>query len=101
MESRTNGIEKMATLSEVIHPAEQGYIENLKFVSTGLATDKEEKYYSPSDVRITDFFRFDGESDPQHNAILYLIEASDRKKGILVDAQSTSSDANVSDFIRE
>jgi hypothetical protein len=40
-------------------------------------------------------------SDPEDSSILYLIEASDGKKGTLIDAYGTYADAKLSDFIRE
>ena len=102
MESKKPDSEKMATLSEAINQAvKHGYKENFKFLSIGLTTEKEERYYSSSDIRITNFFRFEGQSDPQDNAILYLIETTDRKKGILVDAHGAYADTKLSDFIRE
>jgi len=98
----SNSTAKMATLSEAINRAvKQGYTENFKFLLIGLTTEAEEKYYSRADISITNFFRFEGYSDSQENAILYLIETSDSKKGILLDAHSNFSDARISAFINQ
>lgn len=102
MESKTDPPEKMATLSEAInHAVKQGYTENFKFVLIGLTTEAEEKYYSRADISIRNFFRFKGYSDPQENAILYMIETRDSKKGILLDAYGNFSDTRISAFIHQ
>ncbi len=93
---------KMATLSETSNEALlRGYTENFKVVSKGLATEDEKFIYTPEDVTIPSFFRFEGYSDPQDSAILYLIRTNDDKKGILIDAYGAYADAKLSEFIRK
>jgi len=99
---RFDSTEKMPTLSEKINKAlVQGYSENFKISSKGLTDEVGSKYYLPTEVSIPNFHRFEGYSDPQDNAILYWIETSDGRKGILVDAYGPYSDVKVSNFIRE
>jgi hypothetical protein len=93
---------EMLTLSEATNKAaEKGFTETFKVVGKGLTTEKEEKFYSPEDVRIDNFFRFEGYSDPNDNAILYLIETNDGLKGTLIDAYGSYADAKLSKFVRE
>jgi hypothetical protein len=80
---------------------EYGFTENFKITARGLTDEMALKFYSPSEVHIPNFHRFEGYSDPQDNAILYWIETSDGRKGILVDAYGAYSDVKVSNFIRE
>ena len=47
------------------------------------------------------FFRFEGESDPDDNAILYVIETNDGTKGTLIDAYGVYNDAKVTQFMKE
>jgi hypothetical protein len=102
MEPKTTSTEQMTTLSESVnHAVKKGFNEHFKFSSIGLTTEPEGKYYSPKDVRIVNFYRFEGYSDPQDNAILYLLETSDHKKGVLIDAYGTYADDKLSNFIRE
>ncbi len=77
----------------------RGYAENFKLGSRGLTTETEESFYAPAEVKITDFFRFEGDSDPNDSSILYLIETTDGKKGLLVDAYGAYADARVSKFV--
>ncbi len=92
---------KMATLSEALnHAVKQGFDEDFKFENGMLSSQQTDGRYAPDDVRISNFYRFEGYSDPDENAILYLIETSDGKKGTLVDAYGAYSDAKLAGFIR-
>lgn len=99
---RFDSTEKMPTLTEKINKAlQQGFTENFKITSQGLTDEMGGKHYAPSDVHIPNFHRFEGYSDPEDNAILYWIETSDGRKGILVDAYGAYADVKVNKFIRE
>lgn len=93
---------QMKTLSEATNKAvEKGFTETFKVVGKGLTTDTETKFYSPEEVKISNFYRFEGYSDPMDNAILYLIETNDNTKGTLIDAYGAYADARLSKFIKE
>lgn len=93
---------EMMTLSEGTNMAvKKGFIESFKVVGKGLTTGSESKFYSPEEVRIDNFFRFEGYSDPMDNAILYLIETNDGVKGTLIDSYGAQADAKQSKFIHE
>lgn len=66
----------------------------LKALSTG-------KQYSPAEVTINNFFRFEGQSDPGDNSILYAIETNDKTKGTLVDAYGAGADSDKTLFIMD
>lgn len=101
MEIKTDIIEKMATLSKSISNAiKNGYTEKYRMATIGFTTEAEERYYSRTEIRINTLFHFEGNADPKDNAILYLIETSDRKKGILIDGYGTHSEGSISTFIR-
>jgi hypothetical protein len=91
---------KMKTLSESVNEAiAKGFTENFKVVAAGLSTEDDQKIYSEKEVTISNFYRFEGYSDPQDNSILYLIETHDGKKGMLIDAYGAQADAGISSFI--
>lgn len=76
-----------------------GYTENFRVTKSGLKSLSDEKIYEPSDIAITNFYRFEGHSDPSDNSIVYVIETNDGKKGMLIDAFGTDADAKINDFI--
>src|SRR4051812_10672981 len=77
-----------------------GYLENYEVTGKGLHAQHADKYFTPEEVKVINFYRFEGDSDPGDNSILYLIEAGDIK-GLLVDAYGTYADAKVSDFMKQ
>jgi hypothetical protein len=100
--SGTNSTEVMPTLAQCTNKAvESGFTENSKVNTRGLTTDSADKFYSPSQVKITNFYRFEGWSAPEDNCILYLIETEDGRKGTLIDAYGAYADAKLSAFVRE
>jgi len=94
--------QKMRTLTDCINEAlERGYTENFKIKNNGLVTLDGKSLYKPEHISITNFYRFEGYSDPQDNCILYLISTHDGKKGTLIDVYGANAEPMISDFIRE
>jgi hypothetical protein len=56
--------------------------------------------YLPEEIQVVNFYRFEGESDPDDNAILYIIETVDGTKGTLVDSYGTYNDSRISNFMK-
>lgn len=102
METKNDSTQKMDTLSECLNKAiEDGYVQNFKVQAGRLTTEDEKSFYTPNDVAIPNFFRFEGYSDPQDNAILYLVETIDGTMGTLIDSYGAEADASLANFIRE
>nr|WP_221898799.1 phosphoribosylpyrophosphate synthetase [Robiginitalea sp. SC105] len=64
----------------------QGYTENLNYCDSGLENKRKSCVYPASELDVNHFYRFEGETNPGDNTILYAIETSDGHKGLLVDA---------------
>ena len=95
-------IDEMKTLTFCINKAvRDGYTQNFKMIEEGLQSLETEKIYSPEEVHINNFFRFEGHSDPSENAILYVIETDDGAKGTLTDAYGPYADPHIDKFIKE
>lgn len=90
----------MNTSSAVINKmVKKGYTECFKVERKGLYAPSRERYYEPKDVRIVNFYRFEGDSDPADNAILYVIETSDDLKGTLMDSYGAEADRTITQFM--
>lgn len=76
-----------------------GYKENFSVKEDKLESLTTEKTYTAEQVKIVDFFRFEGQTDPSDDSILYVIEAIDGAKGTLVDGYGPSSDTDTSQFL--
>ena len=52
-------------------------------------------------VKIVHFYRFEGESNPDDNAILYAIQTMNNEKGTLTDGYGISADSETAAFTRK
>ncbi|TGE20776.1 hypothetical protein E5K00_22620 [Hymenobacter aquaticus] len=59
------------------------------------------KSYGPEEVTIVDFYRFEGESDPDDMSILYAIECADGVRGTISNSFGTYADADTDEFLRK
>ena len=93
---------KMDTLSECMaFLRDKGYKREFKVENGKLCCQDCHKTYSPRDVKIGQFYRFEGESDPADMTVLYAIEATDGEKGMLTDGFGTYADPPTSDFVKK
>jgi hypothetical protein len=78
-----------------------GYKEDFTASDNLLKALSSGKQYSPAEVKIINFFRFEGQTDPADSSILYVLETNDGTKGTLVDAYGPDADVDKTAFIRE
>ena len=77
----------------------KGYDDDFKITDTGLKSLKTDKIYQPDQINIINFFRFEGQSDPNDNTIMYVIETTDGLKGTLIDAYGPYADRKLAEFM--
>jgi hypothetical protein len=82
------------TLSETITGLkDEGYSLNFNVQQDNLACEVENLVFSPDDFQIDKVFRFEGESNPDDESILYAISSPKfGTKGVLVNGYGISSD---------
>jgi len=78
-----------------------GYTDQYKVEKGKLLDLSNHKKYKPKDVKAVNFFRFEGNTDPDDMSILYAIETSDGRKGTLVNAYGLYSDDDTDDFMKQ
>ena len=78
-----------------------GFEEHFKVTDNGLKALRTGKYYTPAQVNVLNYYRFEGDSDPADNSILYAIETKDGLRGTLVDAFGPYADTKVTNFMTE
>lgn len=81
------------TLSQVINQLnEEGYDANIP--------NDEIKLLDPSEWKIDDFHRFEGETNPSDNSILYAISRKDGSRRImLISAYGADSAIEINEFV--
>src|SRR5687768_15129845 len=92
MKSLSNCLNKMVT---------DGFVEDFKVSDRGLESISSGKWYKPEEIEVVNFFRFEGMSDPDDNAILYVIKTNDGVKGTLIDGYGIYMDQKISSFMKE
>jgi hypothetical protein len=94
--------DSMKTLSSCTRKLSQnGYSTQFKALKNGLESLDTHDVFEPADVKIINFYRFEGESDPSDNAILYVLETQSGEKGTLTDAYGVYTDPKVSEFVKQ
>lgn len=71
----------------------RGYVNDFNLKPECLECKTLELELHPENFEITETYRFEGDSSPDDNSILYAIESSDGIKGVLVDAYGTYAEA--------
>ena len=99
VQSKLNSTE-MKTLSACTKMLEEkGFKTQFLVLKEGIKSVASDRIYKPNQVSIVDFYRFEGDSNPEDNAILYAIEAISGERGLLIDAYGSEGYINMSNFI--
>lgn len=93
---------EMKSLSECINTLTRiGFKTQFKMSGPQLESLDTHHLYDPEDIKITNFYRFEGASNPSDNSILFAIETSKNEKGILVNAYGMYSDSKLHNFTEQ
>lgn len=79
----------------------EGYTADFKVTNGRLNVMGTAKEYTPEQVQIVDFYRFEGESDPDDMSILYAIETNDGVKGTISNSYGTYADSHIDAFMKQ
>lgn len=83
---------RITPLTEKLKDLEKkGFDQELRFVD-GVLKDEAGNIYKPSDLKIVEEHRFEGESDPGDMTILYAVESDNGLKGTVVTPYGTYED---------
>jgi hypothetical protein len=82
---------------------QDGFTQDFTVVNGRLQTigHDSEKSYAPDEVTIVDFYRFEGESNPDDMSILYALEARDGVRGTISSAYGTYGDSDALEFLTQ
>jgi hypothetical protein len=91
---------EMTTLSQVLEKLRQKGIESeIKLNGEKqMASEQLGKTYEPEDLLIIKTFRFEGDSDPADNSVLYIVEDTQGKISYILDAYGAYSDHEGPEF---
>jgi hypothetical protein len=82
------------TLTEALNGLrDQGFTRDYNLKNDRLTCQQDDLELHPGDFDIVNVFRFEGQTDPGDEAVLYAVESKDGQKGTLVDAYGPYSEA--------
>jgi len=79
----------------------EGYTDDFQPTVKGLQSKTTNRIYRPHEIKIVNFFRFEGNSNPEDNVVMYIIETVDGTKGTLVNSYGLYNDKVGSIFMLE
>ncbi|MEJ7768173.1 MAG: hypothetical protein WKF89_10215 [Chitinophagaceae bacterium] len=69
-----------------------GYTDSFRQSGKGIQSKKTNRIYLPSEITVVNFFRFEGNTNPDDNVVMYMIETTDGNKGTLVNTYVSSNE---------
>lgn len=82
------------TVAEAINGLKQrGYTIDFNLEADCISCSKTPLSLKPSEFEITEVYRFEGDSDPADEAVVYAIESRHGQRGVLVNGFGISADA--------
>ena len=79
----------------------RGYIYDFNIRNNRLTNDKLDSHFGHEDFEIKEVYRFEGESDPGDEAVVFAIEAPSGALGVLVNGYGAYSDDTDTEFIKQ
>lgn len=92
MENHEN-IDRMSTLSQVMETLrKRGIHKEFRMnEQCQMKYENSEKNYQPGELTIVKSYRFEGDSNPDDNAVLYIIQDNEKNVGIIIDSYGADS----------
>lgn len=79
----------------------RGYDYDFHYEDACLHCSKISEKFKSSDLKITEYYRFEGMSDPEDNSVIYAIQSNQGHKGIIIDAYGAYSDEQKTAFLTD
>ncbi|QCR23967.1 hypothetical protein [Pontibacter sp. SGAir0037] len=95
-------VEERSLVNVLNRLRKDGFKTDFKVTEGGALTTMDEKAsFTPEQVRITDFYRFEGETNPDDMSILYVLETESGIKGTISNSYGPYADEKVDNFLKQ
>ena len=89
------------TVTEALNDLKsRGYEYDFNLRQNQLYCDALQRQYAPGQLQIKETYRFEGESDPEGEAVIFAIVANDGVKGTFVNAYGAYADSESEDLLQ-
>ncbi|GAB3539362.1 hypothetical protein GCM10027443_35820 [Pontibacter brevis] len=97
-----NKVELSSLVSVLTQLRKEGYKTDFRVTEDGvLCTMDGKQQFTPDQVRIVNFYRFEGETNPDDMAILYVLETTSGFRGTISDSYGPYADDTVEGFLKQ
>jgi hypothetical protein len=91
-----------STMAEALQDLKaRGYSENFEFLNKAFRALNTGRTFCAEDLSIREHYRFEGESDPDDQSVVYAIETRDGTRGVLTDAYGVYANPELSEFLKD
>jgi hypothetical protein len=80
---------------------ERGYVYNFNLAGDQLECKELDLTLHPEQFAISEYYRFEGMTDPADNSVVYAIESDTGTKGVMVNAYGVYADSLSGDMINK
>lgn len=80
---------------------DRGYKDDFKLRDDGLENLANDKIYQPKDLKIVEFHRFEGVTNPAESSMISAVELNDGRKGTIVTTYGTYADEKMDKFLKD
>ena len=88
------------TVTEAVEGLKQrGYTRDFNLRENCIICDEEK--YNPEDFEIVEVYRYEGDSDPADEAVVYAVESKKGDRGVLVSGYGISADEMTSELAKK
>lgn len=90
------------TLSEAVADLNSsGYTLDFNIQCNSIYCKELDRSFTPEDFNIVAFYRFEGNTDPSDEAIIYALTTTSGHQGILVDGYGVSAEQMTADMVQK
>jgi hypothetical protein len=91
-----------STLAEAVQDLKaRGYSENFEFLNNAFRALNTGRTFRAEELTIREHHRFEGESDPDDQSVVYAIETRDGTRGVLTDAYGVYASPELGEFLKD
>jgi hypothetical protein len=95
-------VEERSLVNVLNRLRKDGFKYDFKVSGDGrLCTLEDKSQFTPDQVRIVDFYRFEGESNPDDMSILYAVETASGFKGTISNSYGPYADEKIDNFLKQ
>jgi len=96
------GAQTYLTMAEAMNDLKRrGFTADFEPIDKMLHVAGSERTFQPDELTIVEHHRFEGASDPEEMAVVYVLEARDGTRGVLIDAYGVYANPDLSVFLQD